>query len=1077
MTVSLAPIAEIIRVKRRPETTLSLTPALEQPEQTVADYVFTDAIRDHFHRILRAVQDGRGQGFWVQGEYGGGKTHFLATLAGLLGGNQGIWDRVTDPEIRNFAASLAQSRLFPVVFSLRGQGSAGGVERRLYDVLEEQIEAAAAARLGRRIALNSADELIDWYRGSGPGTRDDIDHWLAAERGGGLEALVQQAGRDDAAGALRAATTALKLRPSVAGSTVERLRRAYRTIVQESGDYSGLLVVIDEFAFWQELHPEGSPAYAHDEEVLETLAWVLRRDFELPIYTVVASQKPPPIKLSGQQGGRFEVLDVLRGETPEAKVRDYQRIVSHRVREITPDRRPEVNDYAQYYQDVFGARFNDRDAFVDAFPIERHAYEILQLLTQSMASQRVGINVIWEVLGRESGDAERPALSEHIADLRRLVIAADLLHSPTLADELTRAGFTSAVRARDAVLRSLDRLDLAEERPLAETITQTLFLWYLAHQQAPRPMTLQELAEASLLEADIYGTPKDAALAIAGSLAQLSQIEMDVEREEIAFKVTATEGPDPATLFLDFQRRAWEPVYLDRIWRDALCATDLQVEGTGAAFTGSTPDQPATAEAEQAKVIYRGEYTVASEWAARLGDPLMDRSKHWRVVYLQEPRQIGAEQLHDPRIAVVVPAERSEAQNEALRAYAAYRQMASDMGQRTDPEALVCQSWLRDPAQRRRFIEPLLRAQREVYRAGEVVTRDQIGVDPRQLFSANDSEPRRAIALASQLLGEAFRDRPFPAPTAPQAIKGAVFSQLFNGYFGQEPVPAAVRDARKNYGPALGLAKADRTDRLDAAGSAVFTVLREQRDRAQAEGRSGVPAHEIYDALWRRGVPEDLTTIFLLAFVYTTSEGAELTLKREARVKLGSGGRLSGERITAALVRQLDFGSLDAKALDMLAPRQGVTWDAALPLLQQLDSSLTLMNDPERIAESERRLTARVDDEAGNTRVALEAIQSLSERLGSPLPPAVRERVQAIDALAGADGYQELYDRIHERFEGDRERLAEAITPAATCWSCATRRSTCRPPTNTSTARRWSGCRRACAMRRPCSSSGSVPTT
>src|SRR5438105_1076916 len=149
MPTDLLAIAGIVRIKRRPETTLSLREALRTPVQTVDDYVFTDAIRDHFHRILRAVQDERGQGFWVQGEYGGGKTHFLATLAALLEGDDQTWDAVHDDEIRNFAGSIRRTRLFPVVFSLRGQSAAGlGVRRRLYDVLEEQIEAAAQERLG-----------------------------------------------------------------------------------------------------------------------------------------------------------------------------------------------------------------------------------------------------------------------------------------------------------------------------------------------------------------------------------------------------------------------------------------------------------------------------------------------------------------------------------------------------------------------------------------------------------------------------------------------------------------------------------------------------------------------------------------------------------------------------------------------------------------------------------------------------------------------------------------------------------------------------------------------------------------
>jgi len=56
------------------------------------------------------------------------------------------------------------------------------------------------------------------------------------------------------------------------------------------------------------------------------------------------------------------------------------------------------------------------------------------------------------------------------------------------------------VRARDQLVASLDGLDFGEEQPLAERIAQTLFLWYVANRQAPRPMRLQQLAESTLLE-------------------------------------------------------------------------------------------------------------------------------------------------------------------------------------------------------------------------------------------------------------------------------------------------------------------------------------------------------------------------------------------------------------------------------------------------------------------------------------------------------------------------------------------------------------------------------------------------
>jgi hypothetical protein len=50
----------------------------------VADYHFTPSLRAHFKRVFDCIVHRKGQGFWVQAEYGAGKTHFLGALIDLL---------------------------------------------------------------------------------------------------------------------------------------------------------------------------------------------------------------------------------------------------------------------------------------------------------------------------------------------------------------------------------------------------------------------------------------------------------------------------------------------------------------------------------------------------------------------------------------------------------------------------------------------------------------------------------------------------------------------------------------------------------------------------------------------------------------------------------------------------------------------------------------------------------------------------------------------------------------------------------------------------------------------------------
>ena len=167
--MSRLPIRDLVSPKKRPQTTLSLVPAFQQQaEEMVEDYIFTDTIRGHFAEILDSVARGHGQGFWLQAEYGAGKTHFLVVLAALLSGRDGgLWDLVDDEEIKNFRHRLDAYRLFPVVVSLRGEGSADPfLGRSLLDVLLEEgfQRALEHAGLEDQVQVTAADDLLAWLQ-------------------------------------------------------------------------------------------------------------------------------------------------------------------------------------------------------------------------------------------------------------------------------------------------------------------------------------------------------------------------------------------------------------------------------------------------------------------------------------------------------------------------------------------------------------------------------------------------------------------------------------------------------------------------------------------------------------------------------------------------------------------------------------------------------------------------------------------------------------------------------------------------------------------------------------------------
>lgn len=99
----------------------SIVNFVADPVQTVSGYHFTDVTSDLMSKWLNRasrITDGNGVANALAGFRGVGKSHFLATLGGLLGHPE-LRSRISDPLVSSSTHALAR-RQFPVAFIRRG---------------------------------------------------------------------------------------------------------------------------------------------------------------------------------------------------------------------------------------------------------------------------------------------------------------------------------------------------------------------------------------------------------------------------------------------------------------------------------------------------------------------------------------------------------------------------------------------------------------------------------------------------------------------------------------------------------------------------------------------------------------------------------------------------------------------------------------------------------------------------------------------------------------------------------------------------------------------------------------------
>ncbi len=684
------PIQDLITPKPRPALTPSLVPAFESSAQEMVEtYIFTDTIRTYFEEIFEAVSTGHGQAFWVQAEYGAGKTHFLVTLAALLANTQdGIWQSVHDDQIRQVQRRLGNTRLFPVVLSLRGQAAGDSyLGRSLLDVLLEEgfQRALATAKIADQVQVTAAEDILDWLdRKAGPAIRSDAEQFVQERTGQSLVSYRENEGLEATADLLREYFASVGIRPDIAAGVKARLGHIYRQLTDPAGpSYDGLLVVIDEYEGWEKSH-SSEAELSRDAEFLETLGHLLPLDLGYQIYTIVASQSAVPAKLHGSQAGdRFINIPLLA----QNNERDYDLIISRRARGLAENRGPEINDHYTFYSQHFAFAQSLAEAeFRDIFPFQPRCFETIRRITaRDLPTARSGLLVFWEVVN----DAD--LLKEP-----RLIRLAEMTRSSHLVEDcLTKSVYREAHMAYRVAFEALPLVGIEPaDMPLAQDILTTLYLWYLAFLEQPRRMSLKELAEATLTTDDILRAEDNVAFVL-HAMQVLRQVEFDTQ--SAAFVPTGGEGPSVLTIFNEHKRRAQRDRYkLQSAWSASLFFTPRDTGGTSGLFHSFAPDTTQTQRVEFRQLEYSGEVTVTGTPRLDQGLPLPKQDTHFRVVLLtaEAVQSLKPADLQDPRIAVVMPGEMTDEAKESAAAYLAWNSMAEEYRDQTGRDAEDVRSWL-----------------------------------------------------------------------------------------------------------------------------------------------------------------------------------------------------------------------------------------------------------------------------------------------------------------------------------------------------------------------------------------------
>ncbi len=469
--VELPPVRTVIR----------LEDGRDRAREITSGFVFTGEVAAHLDALTAALSRATGQGCFLQGDFGSGKSHFLAALAAWADqapGSDGMAAR------HEGLARLESSgrRFLPVPVSLVNYRASTPLEQIVVGEIEQ-----ALARHGARIHLSPLagfvahlgelcrdPELGAEFARRAHITPDRLPDWLEAHPRQAWTAGVPFL-RD--LGLPEPGTALLEDRHETFGRVLDAVR--------DTG-FDGLLLLIDELSEFFRAKPD-SRRLNEDARTLQFLGELAAAK---PLWIVAALQES--IERTGDiaQATFRKIKDrfPVRFTLSTLHIRD---LISHRLVMHKPDADRSIRSIHAYFREQFPSFSVDFARFRDIYPVHPRTLDLLEGLGDLFSEHR---GIVDFVHAQIAGDPERniPGILDRPCTV---LLAPDSIYDHFHRRLMQFSDFNVFPRH---VVPHLDRvaaetLDDPDDAALARRLVRILVL-HRIHPTAPPP-TVQALVE------------------------------------------------------------------------------------------------------------------------------------------------------------------------------------------------------------------------------------------------------------------------------------------------------------------------------------------------------------------------------------------------------------------------------------------------------------------------------------------------------------------------------------------------------------------------------------------------------
>jgi len=555
-----------------------------------------EPVRDFFIDLLNHLTTNEGQGWWVQAEFGSGKSHLLSASTILLLGGEKVWHTIENKEeelgtekrlsLTQFRRSVVEKKVFPVVLSLVGKGGPSST-KSLVDYIMEAASLMYEALNNVPFPVYPEEHLADRFLSEDINRfRDDLIKFLGIDRyleglpkynyGDLLDALQDPLQRKDAAKVLwRFYIEYLKIEPRIPVDSLTRLEYFVRRVLEEG--YTGVLVVLDEVSEYMQ---KDESRRTDNEDTLLVLSHSLAKEKGLPIWTLCAAQTT----IEKERGAskiiapeRLKLYELLRRE------KSYYEVVLKRLRKIKDEE--DIEMYYQFFKRIVNwPEQRGPQEFKFFFPFYPDAIDVIRSVSSRLTTARSALYFLHHALLRAIEQDSKDILS--LWNIFEDIISYEEAPSGGMAGVVSiKTRYQDEYRAYEAAEKSLSsvtRGTLKVHKDRAAKILNTLFLYRLAHRP---PLAPEQVLNAVMKTKDPASTLKDNLDHYEHLLLEMAKELPQIEEREAHFIFVEKETEDARELYKKARNElAKSPVQLSKYYKKLL-------EDEGSFFKEVAPDK------------------------------------------------------------------------------------------------------------------------------------------------------------------------------------------------------------------------------------------------------------------------------------------------------------------------------------------------------------------------------------------------------------------------------------------------------------------------------------------------------